>query len=154
MPGRRSAVAALAVVWLGAAGCGSSGPGEAATPPGPSGSLGVVTQPAVDRAVRALCSMLSGGSDRAGLTDAFENRAHEELHVIAAATQERDRTAAGAMLVAKERVEADLAEPSLPRGWRDDDVTLLRRTQDALVAIGLGAPACDADPGYRPGSDA
>jgi hypothetical protein len=154
MPGRRRLVAALAVIWLAAAACGASRSGHGARPSGPSGSLGVVTQPAADRAMDALCSMLARGADRAALAEVFEDRAHEELHVIAAATQERDRAAAGSMLVAKERVEADLAEAPLPDAWRDDTVTLLRRTRDALVAIGLRSASCAADAGYVPGSGA
>lgn len=146
---RSAALGLLALALLPA--CGGSG-GDGSAPSGPSGSLGVVTQPAADRAVSALCTMLTTSQDRERLTALFEDQAHQELHVIAAATQERDRTAAGAMLLAKERVEADLAQRELPASMHDDTVALMRRTQDALVAIGLDAPACGADEGYSPGS--
>lgn len=123
-------------------GCGADR--GAPTPSGPSGSLGVVSQTAADRTVAALCDMLAMSADREALTSVFENRAHEELHVIAAATQERERAAAGAMLVAKERVEADLARAKLPDAWRGDTAELLRRTRTSLAAIGLRAAACPA----------
>ncbi len=113
-----------------------------------------MTPEAADRAVGALCSMLAlDPPDRARLTSLFEDRAHEELHVIAAATQERDRAAAGRLLVAKERVESDLAQAEPPPSTPDDARTLLQRTREALVAIGLRAPACAGDEGSSPAAD-
>jgi hypothetical protein len=145
---RRSGAALLCLALL--AGC-SRGDGDGGRP-WPSGSLGPVTQGAADGAAAALCSMLAGAPERARLNAIFEDRAHEELHVIAAAAQPRSAASAGALLVAMERVEADLARAELPPSIRTDARTLLRRTQDALLAIGLQARACEADAGYRPGS--
>ncbi len=131
------------------ASCASTG-GPAAsptssTPSGPSGSLGVVTQEDAAAAIEGLCRVRETfGSDPAGAASTFENDVHQELHVIAAATETVDRTAAGALLQTKERVESDLAEDLLPTSFGADVDALIAATSRALQAIGLGAPACGA----------
>ncbi|HXF73861.1 MAG TPA: hypothetical protein VNO79_14785, partial [Actinomycetota bacterium] len=71
------------------------------------------------------------------------DRAHEELHVLAAAAERVDRGAAAALLLAKERVEADL-EPGGPLARLPGDAAaLLRAARAALRAVGLPAPPCE-----------
>ncbi len=72
----------------------------------------------------------------------FYDKVHEELHVIAAATQVRDRAAAGNLLLAKEKIEAELLEHPLPDAYPADVKTLEEATRAALGAIGLSAPPC------------
>lgn len=128
----------LACVALAAAGCGASA--EEPRPP-PSGALGPVTAAAAGEAVLGLCE-LEDETDVAGAKAAFFDRSHDELHVIAAATETVDRGTAGELLLAKQRVEAHLEEGALPAGFVADVRTLRAATTDALTAIGLDAPPC------------
>jgi hypothetical protein len=133
---RRVAPTLLLVLALGANGCDRSPEGTA-----PSGSLGPVTAEAADGAVAGLCE-LPAATDLASANATFQDRSHQTLHVIAAAAEVVDRPAAAALLAAKQRVEADLAEAALPDGFGDDVEALIVATRAALEAIGLDAPAC------------
>lgn len=128
------------------AACGSSdAPSDGSNPTGPSGSVGVVTVEAAGAAVRGLCEIHSElSSDLEAANAAFFNEAHEELHVIAAATEVVDRAAAGRLLVAKERVESDLARSHLPDSFVPDVAELIGATLAALEAIDVDVPACPA----------
>jgi len=128
-------VAALVLVA-----CGSSGE---TGPASPSGALGIVTEEAADRAVSGLCRIRTTlAKDRDAANRIFYDRSHEDLHVIAAATQGEDPAVAGRLLQAKERVEADLAPNRLPGGFVRNLDALIAATRDALGAIGLEAPGC------------
>ena len=126
--------------------CGGDG---AATSPNspthlPSGELGVVTQEAASAAVLGLCEVIGGlPTDIETAMDTFHDRVHEELHVVAAATQSQDRAAAAALLQAKERFEVDFAGP-MAADAADDLEMLSTALRDALAAIGLSAPDCPA----------
>jgi|GEM_PF-1620635 len=137
---RRAAVAPALAVLLAA--CG--GRGGRAPEPTASGSLGTVTASDARVLVAALCELEGPAAtdpDRAGRI--FYDRAHEALHVLAAAVEPVDRAAAAALLVAKERVEADLAGPGLSDAFPDHAAHLLEATRAALGAVGLPAPSCD-----------
>jgi hypothetical protein len=137
---RRALVpAALGFVLLGSA-CGGSDDDDVTSPP-PSGALGPVTTEAAGEAVLGLCE-LADATDAAQAEATFLDRAHETLHVIAAATEVRDRAAAASLLEAKQVVEADLSERNLPAGFGGDVGMLIGATRAALAAIGLDAPAC------------
>jgi hypothetical protein len=110
--------------------------------PAASGALGPVTQADADRAVAGLCDIV-GATERAPANAAFQDRAHATLHAVAAAAEEVDRAAAAALLLTKQRVEADLAEPVLPAGFAADVEALLAALDGALEVIGLHTPACD-----------
>ena len=141
VPRRRRALAlALVLSWYVAA-CGPGG-NEDPSPP-PSGVLGPVTAEAAARAVRGLCA-LERATDRVEAEATFLDRSHETLHVIAAATEVRDREAAAGLLETKQRVEADLAETELPPDFAADVEALIEATRAAIDAIGLEAPACPA----------
>jgi len=140
-PMPRLLVSTLLAVALVAAACGSDG-GESDGPSvPPSGALGPITSEAAAVAVRGLCD-LESATDRAEAEATFLDRSHETLHVIAAATEVRDRGAAADVLEAKQRVEADLAGADLPPDFAADVVALIDATRAALDAIGLDAPAC------------
>jgi len=128
-------VAALVLVS-----CGSDGE---MGPASPSGALGAVSQEAADRAVSGLCEIrTTHAKDRDAANRVFYDRSHEELHVIAAATQDEDPAVAGRLLQAKERVEADLAPKRLPGGFVRDLDALIAATRETLGTIGLEAPRC------------
>lgn len=117
--------------------------GENFPSPWPSGALGVVTQDAANRAVRGLCEIdTTFANDPHDANAVFYDRTHQELHVIAAAVEVRDRTVAGSLLLAKERVEADLRSPVKPTTFSEDVSALLTATRDALHAIRLTSPTC------------
>ena len=84
----------------------------------------------------------SGGLDAASTI--FFGTSHDGLHAIAAAAQEVDRGAAGSLLEAKQRVEADLSGTELPAGFGADVESLVAATGAALAAVGLEAAACPA----------
>jgi hypothetical protein len=142
MSGRRrcGGLALSGALFLAA--CGGGYGGDGSTPsPLPSGSLGVVTPGAAAAAVQGLCDVRDA-SDAPVANAAFYDRTHQELHVIAAATEERDRQAAGALLEAMQRVEAELGRPLLPGGFSADVEALAGATRGALDSIGLDVPAC------------
>jgi hypothetical protein len=135
---------AVALVLLALSACGSKGGArDTPTPSGPSGSLGVVTAAEASAAVRGICTMeTTTTSDPDTANAIFYDEVHEELHVIAAATQVKDRVAAGNLLQAKEKVEAELLGHPLPDAFPADVKTLEEATRAALDAIGVTAPPC------------
>jgi hypothetical protein len=136
-------VVAAAAVAFALAACGGTAARQTPSPL-PSGPLGVVAPDAVARAMTALCDIERSAGIDARAT--FYDRAHQTLHVIAAATGRVDRGAEAALLVAKQRVEAELErEPPDPETFADDVAVLYVATSDALRAIGLDAPACPRD---------
>ncbi len=130
-------------VAIALASCGAA-PAEQPSPSSlPSGSLGVVTPDAAAEAIRGLCAV-AGATERDAAAATFFDRSHQTLHVVAAATEVVDRTAAADLLIAKQAVEADLVEPVLPRGFERDVEALLAATREALASIGLDGPPCEA----------
>lgn len=144
MLGRRETAAVLLAAALSLGACGGDGGGSdhVSTPSAlPSGSLGVVTLEAARATVQGLCGVREA-PDASAAKATFYDRTHDELHVIAAATEEQDRSAAASLLEAMQRVEAELEHPPLPEGFSADVDALVGTTRAALEAIGLGAPAC------------
>ena len=139
----RLIVATLLASALVSAACGSDGGGSEDPSVPASGALGPVTAEAAAEAVRGLCD-LGTATGRAEAEAIFFDRSHETLHVIAAATEVRDRDAAADLLEAKQRVEADLAGADLPPDFAADVETLIEATRAALDAIGLEGPTCPA----------
>lgn len=137
-------LAAVLVAAVALAACGSSGQVPVPSPSAlPSGSLGVVTQRDADVTMRGLCEVLAvGASDRDRANALFYDRSHQELHVIAAAAEVRDRPAAGRLLQDMQRVEADLRGHRLPATFGGDVKGLIAASANALAAIGLTAPSC------------
>ena len=132
-------VLSCAIVLV-ACGGGGAGPSPSESTP-PSGSLGTVTAEAATRTVAALCDV-TDDTDREQANATFYDDAHQELHVIAAATSEVDRAAAAGLLTTMQRVEADLEASSLPDGFAADAEALRTATTDALAAIGVEVPSC------------
>ena len=106
---------------------------------------GGLTQDQVDEAMAALCDIAQG--QVTGLDDvraAFQNRAHETLHHVAAVAEEEDGAAAAALLEAKFAVEADLEQDEAPAGLADHAAALAGATAAAIRVIGFTAEACPA----------
>jgi hypothetical protein len=143
MPGRRERVAWVVAAALALAACGGYGDSDqVTTPPAlPSGSLGVVTSDAAVTTVQGLCDVRDA-PDAPAANATFYDRTHQELHVIAAATEEQDRAKAASLLEAMQRVEAELERPLLPAGFPTDVESLVGATREALASIGLDAPGC------------
>jgi hypothetical protein len=143
MRGRRECVAWVVAAGLALAACGGYGGADQVTTPSalPSGSLGVVTSDAALSAVQGLCDVRDA-PDAPAASATFYDRTHQELHVIAAATEERDRAKAAALLEAMQRVEAELERPLLRGGFSADVESLVGATRGALASIGLDAPGC------------
>jgi hypothetical protein len=135
---RRAAVVLALALPLAACGGGPGPPPE----PTARGSLGVVTAADARALVAALCRVAAlAGTDPGEAGRTFRDRAHDELHVLAAAVEPVDRAAAAALLVAKERVEADLSTGA--GGFAAHAAELVRATRGALRAVGLPAPGCE-----------
>lgn len=138
---RRGGVWALSAA-LSLAACGGGSGGDASTPsPLPSGSLGVVTPVAAAAVLQGLCGVRDA-PDAPAANAIFYDRTHQELHVIAAATEEQARSAAATLLEAMQRVEAELERPLLPAAFSADVESLVGATRAALSSIGLDAPGC------------
>jgi hypothetical protein len=75
--------------------------------------------------IGGLCDARRAGTDTVSARTAFYNHAHENLHVLATAVEVPDRRAAGRLLEAMQRVEADLA----PAG---DRVVLTKHVNELL----------------------
>jgi hypothetical protein len=122
-------------------GCGGEAARSTTVPSGPSGSLGIVTPDAAAEALGAMCEM-RGATERDEANALFFDRAHQTLHVLAAATEETDRVPAAGLLETMQAVEADLRSDSLPETFSDDVANLLDATRRALGTVGLPAPGC------------
>ena len=137
----------LGILLAARGGSGSGGSEPTSSPPIslPSGELGIVTPDGASAAVLGLCEVRTTlGSSVTEANAIFDDRVHEELHIIAAATQTQDVDAAATLLEAKERVEADFAHDAAAPAMRADVDALLGATRAALSAIGLDTPACPA----------
>jgi hypothetical protein len=91
--------------------------------------------------VAALCD-LRDTTDRDPANATFFDRAHQNLHVLAAATENVDRVPAAGVLETMQVVEADLLKDTLPADFADHVGGLLTATRTALEADGLPAPGC------------
>lgn len=130
---------ALAVVVVGLAVARCSGDSDG---PDPSPSATAVSQTVADDAVLGVCDAIAAlPDDPDGAEAAFLDRAHQAIHLVAAAVQPLDPATAGELLVAKQAVEADLAlgPPAL-----DHLETLLAADRAAVRRLGLVAPECPA----------
>lgn len=134
----------LTVAWVALAALAvACGGGERSGSAPASGALGLVTEADARRMVEGLCRLVGpAGADREEATAAFFDLAHDALHRLAAAAQPVDPGVAGALLVAKERVEEDLGREDLPPTFRRDAEALLAAAREALRAVGLPAPGC------------
>jgi hypothetical protein len=123
-------------------GCtGGGAPAASSAPPGPSGSLGVVTVQAAAEAISAVCGM-RGATDRDAANALFFDRAHSTLHALAATAEPIDRVSTAQVLLTMQRVEADLQADELPATFEDDARALLEAMRSALATVDLPAPAC------------
>ena len=117
---------------------GPSGPTATETPSG-------TTQAQADVAMGGLCDIAAGGlTEMAVVKEAFEGRAHEALHAVAAQAQAIDPVVAGTLLEAKAVVEEDLQAATPPPDLPAHAQTLATAFGAALDTIGLRASACPA----------
>jgi hypothetical protein len=132
----RATVLAMALA-LGATACGNGGAGD---PPTSTPSAGVTTSAAAI-AIGALCRMATDDD----VTDAkatFYDDAHTTLHAIAAAADAKEVGSDAELLIAMQRVEAELEEGSLPPAYGDDIRALRLIAARTLRGIGFEAPPC------------
>lgn len=122
------AMAALAALGL-VASCGQNGAE-------PEASDGLAALSA------AICDAVQAAGHPATAASIFYNRAHESLHTLARGLESVDRAAAGEVLQAKERVEADLranpVAPALPIDLR----ALSQAANRGLAGLTQPAPPC------------
>jgi hypothetical protein len=94
-------------------------------------------------AVTGLCAALEHlPADPRSARDAYYQLSHERLHMIAAAVQEIDRSAAASLLQAMAVVEEDLARPPFPASLAGDFDRLVTATRAALGALSIPTEHC------------
>jgi hypothetical protein len=138
---RTLASAALALLIVG---CGSSD-GDASAILGVNG----VRVPA-SQLVQAMTGLCTARTQAAAQPDAakttFFDNSHQAIHDIAAALERSDRSASSTLLVAKQKVEADLdATPPGPTLVADLD-RLASVTHDSLDRLHVTAAPCPSSP--------
>ena len=102
-----------------------------------------VPQEQADEAMTALCDIAEGRVTAfEQVRAAFNDRAHETLHHVAAATQEEDPAKAAALLEAKSVVETDLGRDEAPIRVAEHVTALATATAAAIRAIGLEGEPC------------
>ena len=134
---RRGSLVLLTVAAMAAA-CGSE------TSPEGTGSIpSSVSQADADAMIAGLCEM-SGElrDDVVGGRTVFYDRVHERLHRLAAEAEGIDAAIAGALLEAKQLVEADLESGAAPSSYGEHLDRLRTVTQDAVVLLGRADPGC------------
>lgn len=136
------ALGALVALGLLAAACGGDEPTASGEPTGTT-PAGPVSSAAAEGTVLGLCE-IRDATDRDGASATFQDRTHQTLHDLAAATEPVDRGATADLLTSKQRVEVDLEEASLPESFGADVDALIEATRAALETIGLDAPDCPA----------
>lgn len=103
-------------------------------------------QSRLQRASEGLCKaqVRAADGDVQGAADVFQAETHDYLHELAGILQQRDRPAAAALLVIKQRVEEALRFPARADSSQVLELLLnLQRTFiDAAEAAGLPRPLC------------
>ena len=97
--------------------------------------------------LRAAMTGLCNARDRATLDPAaakaiFFDESHDRLHDIAAALERIDRSASSDLLVAKQRIEADVTSPTPSPSLSSDLDRLATRTQESLTRLGVTSVPC------------
>jgi hypothetical protein len=124
-----------ALTWA----CASEAPPETTA----SGTAVSVSQADADAMIGGLCEMSNElRDDVGGGRTVFYDAVHERLHRLAAEVQGLDAVLAGALLEAKQLVEADLGSPDPPPAYGAHLDGLLPVAQEAVVLLGLGDPGC------------
>lgn len=134
---RRALVLSIVAVTVLAVACAGDGSPEAAS----TAATADATQAAVSTALEALCRM-ERETDVDPARATFFDRVHTTLHATAERAAELEPGSDADLLIAKERVEADLEEPALPPTFAEDVRALRDATAAAAEAVGLTAPAC------------
>ena len=86
----------------------------------------------------------AAGGDIDTARQTFFGQSHEGLHLIARALQDDDRAAAGALLEAKQKVEADFTTPPPGAQVAADLRRLAELTRSSLARFKVGVAACPA----------
>jgi hypothetical protein len=93
--------------------------------------------------VASLCTARDfvGREDLANARATFQNLAHDDLHVLADAIDELDRSAQSQLLRAKNRVESDFADGDLA-ALKADFPALIDAAEAALSVLKIDPPPC------------
>lgn len=119
----RGALVAAVAVAVAAVGCGDDG----------SSPMNASSPALIESLCAARDTATAGDADEARTI--FVDQVHDELHQLAADTDDADRDAAARLLEAKQRVEADLT-----------DRTALADALEALAAATIDAIEANGDP--------
>ncbi len=121
---------AIALVALALAACGSDTPSDAAPDDLPSEAVAA-----------GLCQAAGSAADAEEAEEAFA-RVHTDLHRVAGAVEEQDRTAAAALLKAKQKVEDDLRRRAPESELGPDLRRLIEATADGLRRLDVTVDPC------------
>ena len=140
----RRCASAFIVLLVVLAGCGSDNSDNVSAILGVNGAR--VPAPTLVKAMNGLCTarqQASSAPDSAKAT--FFDDSHQALHDIAAALERTDRNASAALLIAKQRVEADLNAGQSTTLVADLD-QLATVAHDSLDRLHVRAAPCPASP--------
>ena len=132
-------VAALALLAAAAA-CGGSASGAAADRPITLGGDKVTPAHLIDAAAGLCQARNEAAANPATARADFYNRSHDSLHTVARGLESVDRGLSADLLVAMQKVEADLESkpPTLP----DDLGALADVYRSSLGRLAIAAPPC------------
>jgi hypothetical protein len=147
---------ALSLSVAACAGAGEAGSSPTTPPasvsavsPSPEESHGPHESGPEVEAYLALCRMqaLIAQESLVAAETTFHDEVHETLHELADRVEDVDRGVAATLLMAKARVEEDLAsDPTSPGILAEDVAALLEAMEATLDALAIPAPGCPEQP--------
>lgn len=131
-------------VWAcGSVGGGNDGAGGGAAGGEAPGGISLVSQELATATVLALCDARGAAAiDPRAAAEPFLDRAHDGLHLIAAALATTDAAASGAILEGTSLVEGDLMTDPPGPALLPDLEGVLGATRNGVETLGLAAPDC------------
>ena len=128
-----------------AAGCAKSGSNDVTSITGVEGRRVPVAN--LRAAMAGLCNARDRAAlDRSAAKAIFFDESHDRLHDIAAALERIDRSASSDLLVAKQRIEADVTAPTPSPSLAGDLDHLAALTHESLTRLGVTSVPCPPTP--------
>lgn len=95
-----------------------------------------------EEVAQGLCQAAAAAGDPERAEESFA-QVHTELHIVARAIEEKDRTAASRLLMAKQQVEDDLHRRAPASELTPDLRSLIDATRDGLARLDVTVTPCD-----------
>ena len=105
-------------------------------------AIGGVPAKRLATATADLCTAQRQVGDRAVVRTTFYERPHPALHTVASSLESVDRPLAAQLLIAMQRVEADLDTGSDPNSLSSDLHSLIAATAAGVRRLDVAPPSC------------